>query len=1235
MASFDPELVSLPSGTLSPVPLEDLLGQDGQHEVKEFSSSQTLATAQAQEKMEAMGLGRSYEDPQFRQRNVYVGFVNRLLQLGMLDLSIEPPVERTGMFLVKKKGGRQRLIFDCRRSNCHFTDPTPIKLATGDSIGRLETGRTPLYYFASADLANAFYTMSMPQNLRQFFGLRSLTAAEAGVDEINGVKVGPGQLVHPRIAVVPMGWSWAMYWCQHINEHLCEEAGLTSEERLRDGEPVRAGSFWHIQYVDNLHLFGTNKAEVESRFWKAVDRLRRAGLTVHEIEINEGSAEVLGWRVEEGGVLRPTLKRLWRIRTAVRELLRRGRASGQQLERLLGHMTFVSLCRREALSVLGECYTFCKRHYKAVVPLWKSVRKELAIWDGISVLIYSNMRSCWSNTVYAVDASEWGLGVTTSEFRNSEVQTLGTFLERWRFKDEAARNPRAFARASDDAVFGGVGIADQAMDKHTFETVGFWAVDRSWQVVGWSKWLQHESMPVYEARASLFAVKHALRRVSNFGKRHLVLTDSLTASVALDKGRAHGHRLRRVVQQVSALCLCSGCIVRSRWIPSEWNPADKPSRGGYIASVPERCFGDDPPPAGNPSDLGSGHQEEKWRSEEEAQGGFTNGRVSCCSADMGHRTQCRLGSSKTAAEVEEEKAVSGEQSKFQPSRSFGGASHKEEVRGHVGAIPGVVRRSNAGHHEQESAGCAVDRIPRVFVSGGGRPKQSKLCHSSSVVQGAGHKRVACLAEDTAKHERLEATAPSQGTHAGSVRSSVFVGNGSCASTTVSDCVDSALDVPLVPPTLGALPDPSAGHCGTCQGRQKTIQTLCHLAASKRRGGSVEGASVRRNDQSRLEASEFSGASLGEAFEVEQPEEVRVGIQLGAKRVGDIRGEPLGATRLKTTRCPPPLPAATRGGLTRCSHGSTGDDKHPVPGQMADSEVPQELHKRGTASTTLQKPRSKRAKARHSGRSADQQKFPIAALLYRFVPHVSFFLEIFSGSGHLASAVHTTMGCACLLWDISLGAAYDLTKRCNQRRILHWLEQGYICGGHLGTPCNSFSRARDRPGGPPPLRSDQRPLGLPQLKESDALKVRLCNVLMYFSCHVLQLALQLHVPFTMENPSRSRLWLCPAVLRIMRRRFVQTVDVTYCVFGTAWKKPTKILGVHLDLSILEMHYCRGSKRGLCLFTGRPHLALMGQTNGVWRTKLAEPYPKALCRLLAKCFDNVELALTAQDFGRHLL
>jgi hypothetical protein len=51
--------------------------------------------------------------------------------------------------------------------------PEPIRLATGDSIGRIGTDRTPLY-MTSADLQNAFYAMSMPTSLRSFFGAARL-----------------------------------------------------------------------------------------------------------------------------------------------------------------------------------------------------------------------------------------------------------------------------------------------------------------------------------------------------------------------------------------------------------------------------------------------------------------------------------------------------------------------------------------------------------------------------------------------------------------------------------------------------------------------------------------------------------------------------------------------------------------------------------------------------------------------------------------------------------------------------------------------------------------------------------------------------------------------------------------------------------------------------------------------------------------------------------------------------
>eukprot|EP00973_Karenia_brevis_P033602 4632672-Karenia_brevis.AAC.1 len=34
----------------------------------------------------------------------------------------------------------------------------------------------------------------------------------------------------------------------------------------------------------------------------------------------------------------------------------------------------------------------------------------------------------------------------------------------------------------------------------------------------------------------------------------------------------------KVCRKVGALCLCGGIVIGARWIPSEYNPADKPSR---------------------------------------------------------------------------------------------------------------------------------------------------------------------------------------------------------------------------------------------------------------------------------------------------------------------------------------------------------------------------------------------------------------------------------------------------------------------------------------------------------------------------------------------------------------------------------------------------------------------------------------------------------------------------------
>lgn len=209
-------------------------------------------------------------------------------------ICLEEAKEEVGIFFVKKKQDKLRLILDCRRSNHWFGEPSHVTLTTGESLRRISLEAREELHVCSADLANAFYTLAMPLELRKYFGLQRFQAKDLGLDEVDGIKVSGSTWVQPRIAVLPMGWSWALYWCQVLHERIAERSGLSPSERLQDFKVPPSGSFWHVQYVDNLHV----KDEVVRRFRKAVDELKACGLTVHEIEELETETKILGWEYE-------------------------------------------------------------------------------------------------------------------------------------------------------------------------------------------------------------------------------------------------------------------------------------------------------------------------------------------------------------------------------------------------------------------------------------------------------------------------------------------------------------------------------------------------------------------------------------------------------------------------------------------------------------------------------------------------------------------------------------------------------------------------------------------------------------------------------------------------------------------------------------------------------------------------------------------------------------------------
>ena len=592
--SYSPSLLSLPEGGNRVLPVAGLMGEGGCEILDEFCRSRVLHEKEARSNLDRAGVRECCSDPLLKEPGTYKEFIKRLARADLIEFTTSAPSERVEAFFVGKKDGRLRMVVDCRRSNCWFSPPDKVRLCTAEALSRIELEPGSELTVCTADLKDAFYHFELPLELRRYFGMRRVLAGEVGISCIDGV-------------ALPMGWSHALWFCQMIHQRIVQGVGAGMQTRLEDRTAVPSGDCMHLEYVDNFVVLGTSSSKVSQIAEAGVSALREAGFVVHEEETSKGNIKILGWEFESTR-MKPKSLRVWRVRMAFQQLLKTGVASGRQLEKVLGHANFISLGRREALSIFGETYTFIQRHYHIPHRLWRSVRRELEIWIGVSPLIWRDLALPWSFNL-VLPWSTWGLGATTtSDFTMPEIQQLGRFSERWRFDIDEFKCPRASAfgvhsnavtdeadvlqwAASNSEARGLVGqkpiqVVEQKPQSEVFQQTPFSSVQKRWRVCGRFAWKRKEPMPVLEGRASLFGVKHKLRSVDGFHKRHLFLTDSITAACSLDKGRGSSFKMRRVTQQIGALWLASRSCGHYRWLPSEWNPADGPSRGSRYPSVP-------------------------------------------------------------------------------------------------------------------------------------------------------------------------------------------------------------------------------------------------------------------------------------------------------------------------------------------------------------------------------------------------------------------------------------------------------------------------------------------------------------------------------------------------------------------------------------------------------------------------------------------------------------------------
>ena len=102
--------------------------------------------------------------------------------------------------------------------------------------------------------------------------------------------------------------------------------------------------------------------------------------------------------------------------------------------------------------------------------------------------------------------------------------------------------------------------------------------DCSWRVEGLGRWTRDEAISILEGRALVRAVQVAAEGYSLRSCRLLMLGDNLGVVLGAERSRAHSYPLLSCYRRVAAISLARNMILSHRWIFSEMNSSDEPSR---------------------------------------------------------------------------------------------------------------------------------------------------------------------------------------------------------------------------------------------------------------------------------------------------------------------------------------------------------------------------------------------------------------------------------------------------------------------------------------------------------------------------------------------------------------------------------------------------------------------------------------------------------------------------------
>ena len=1295
LAPFNLELVSLPDDLACAPRAEDLLHEDDRRYLE------------VQERMvrdspkEDVIVSSPYWDPALKNNpKNYRRFIQKLNSIQYLDFTLSP-CQHAGVFFVWKSDRKRiRMIIDARPANAVFYDPPGISLPTAETFSRLEVvhggDRSDLdfgIYAGLSDVRDCFHRIRQPRWLAKYFCLLPIEARHVGLTghTLEGRVLASSDLVYPMPGSLCMGFSWSLYFAQRISEELMDQVpGLSQSVRMHDrGGPAVFDSsdpqaVKHFVYVDNLGVMSSDRQVVSRELDELTKQFTGKDLLLPPGEIQHEHIKALGVQLD-GKSLKSSLTsdRFHRVRQGIRGLLRRGRCTGKVLEIVVGHCTYCGLMNRCLLSIFHSVYKFIRNSYYEAVPIWNSVKAELRAFSGLMPLLVADWSRPWNSVVTVSDASEEGFGVCASSWNSQATGDVGRVSERDRFRRVGAHSARESALHSAGFVRDEASgkWAEGLLESEEYLQLSGWDLKpdfpevpvsrlqaQDWSTVRQGPWRRSEHIVHLEARALVKSMEFLVHDTEASHCRQLLLVDSMSASLAFDRCRSKNFKMLRQIRKFCSLALARNIAFSVRWLPSELNPADEPSRdqSRVISSTgrqwlahgtKEGCsFGprascEEPQEKGPGVGKGFGSESGQEAEADVASGSkcespvvdlsqflFALHRKPCqsqsqdpCGQESSHRggesqlveqlirpqerSQSELAAKTESSTLEE---VSG---RDHGSAILGTEPFREEGnRGKISSLlcagissfPLFCKAPKTAGGISHPAGRCIDQVLQLSLPSGSS--------STSWQQGVGNSHAPPTGVQPPRQLQLATCLEVPEGLAPVGSRLVETGNAACSlgcfrmrneevGVPADVGVHPALPLVLQPPR-GA-PQVSGSKFG--QANPDHFRVLDSTSQPRGETSPLKSGRIRRQRGPGLSLSETMGKHSPKAAGGSTSR--RPAVEL---RLWPLLSDLCPDQRLLCSRHDS-LSNETQRPKHRPQQESSVVARGPKTGSMEELQKRGKVRKECTAGSKLPAAPDSTAvplpRLRATTRGCDARSGPSAPTTFKAKGlKGQYFADFFSGKGGVAKAARC-LGYVAREWELSNGPSFDLTNSRVQRRIRQDIQQGLVLAAMLAPPCSSFSIARDRTA---VIRNKLYPWGLPKafLSEADCVRVQTGNKCFKAALSIIRLLDQHSVPWILENPHTSKCWNLPPLKKLANSSHVQTVIVDFCYYKTPWRKRTQLLCGNLDSEDVARlrHVCAG--RGLCGFSNKPHFQLTGSNHqGIPWTKVAQPYPAGLCCDLA--------------------